>query len=154
GDEDDLARVMLERPELRALAKRHPWAVFGLGPVVLLSAGLAAAIVLEAGLLTLIGTFYRNPHHLPPPAWFMSAMAVWNALPTLAAPLAIAGFLLVAGTRLGVSRKWIATGVVVACVLGSFPELTFTETGYHGELSLGYGLLPPFPHLVLGLVRA
>ncbi len=154
GSEDDLARVMLERPELRALAKRHPWAVFGLGPIVLLVAGFAAAILLEAGALTLIGAFYRNPHHLPPPAWFMNAVAVWNAIPTVAAPLAIAGFLLLAGTRLGVSRIWIVTGVVAASVLGGFQELTFTETGYHGELELASGLIPPFPHLTLGIIRA
>lgn len=154
GSEDDLARVMLERPELHALAKRYPWAVFGFGPVVLLAVGLAAAVLLEAGVLTLISIFYRNPHHMPPPAWFMNVVAIWNAIPTLAAPLAIAGFLLLAGTRLNVSRVWIVSGVVVACVLGGFQELTFTETGYHGELSFALGLVPPFPHAMFGAARA
>jgi hypothetical protein len=154
GSEDELAHVMMERPELRALTKRHPWAVFGLGPVVLLAGGLAAAILLEGGALTLIGAVYRNPHHLPPPSWFMDALAAWNALPTIAGPLVIAGFLLLAGLRLGVSRGWIATGVIVTCVLGGFQELTFTETGYHGELELASGLVPPFPHMTLGIVRA
>jgi hypothetical protein len=84
----------------------------------------------------------------------MNALAIWNAIPTVVAPLAIAGFLLLAGTRLNVSRAWIVSGVVVACVLGGFQELTFTETGYHGELSLASGLVPPFPHAVFGVARA
>src|ERR1700744_526711 len=37
GHDDDLAEAMLVRPELRSLTSRYPWAVFGLGPVVLLA---------------------------------------------------------------------------------------------------------------------
>ena len=38
GSDDALADAMLSRPELRSLTSRFPWAVFGLGPVVLLVA--------------------------------------------------------------------------------------------------------------------
>lgn len=39
GRLDDLARIMIERPELRSWTARIPWAVLGFGPVL----GLAAA---------------------------------------------------------------------------------------------------------------
>src|SRR6185312_5057943 len=37
GHEDDLAAAMLARPELRAFMVRYPWAVFGIGPLLLLA---------------------------------------------------------------------------------------------------------------------
>src|SRR6202000_3182846 len=47
GHDEDLAAAMLSRPELRSLTSRYPWAVFGLGPVVLLALGVVAALFLE-----------------------------------------------------------------------------------------------------------
>src|ERR1700753_2895211 len=40
GNDDALAEAMLSRPELRSLTSRFPWAVFGLGPIVLLAASV------------------------------------------------------------------------------------------------------------------
>jgi hypothetical protein len=145
GRENDLAEVMLERPELRSLTARYPWAVFGIGPVVMVVAGFAAVLSIEVGALNLISHFYKNPTHQPPPAWFMMMFDAWNALPTLVAPLAISGLLCVMGARQRISSSWIFAGVAIACVLGAFHSLSFVDTGYHGELGLDSGLLPPFP---------
>ena len=51
---------------------------------------------------------------------------------------------------------WIATGVAIACILGGFQHLSFNDTGvrHGGELSLGSGLFPPFPHFAEDLARA
>ena len=51
---------------------------------------------------------------------------------------------------------WIFAGIAIACVLGGFQELHFSDDGHHGELSVGTALLPPFPaKLVIGgLYRA
>lgn len=156
GNESELARGMLERRELRSLATRFPWAVFALGPIVLLGAGIAAALVLEVGVLSFVSHVYRNPGHLAPPTWFMDVMAAWNAIPTVVTPLAIAGLLALLGSRQRTARHWIVIGVVATCVLGGFQELSFTDNGFHGELSFGSGFMPPFPHelLIRGAIRA
>src|SRR5665213_3716108 len=54
GNDDALADAMLSRPELRSLTSRFPWAVFGLGPIVMIALSVVAALFLEAGLLTLL----------------------------------------------------------------------------------------------------
>src|SRR6202020_1531319 len=50
----DLANAMLSRPELRSLTARFPWAVFGLGPVVMIALSVVAALFLEAGIIMLL----------------------------------------------------------------------------------------------------
>jgi hypothetical protein len=145
GNDDDLAEVMLERPGLRSVTARYPWAVFGIGPVAMLIAAFAAVLLIEIGALNLISHFYKNPTHRLPPAWFTLTFDVWNGLPTYVAPLAIAALLYFMGTRQRISTIWIVLGVAVVCVLGGFQDLSFTENGYHGELLLVSGLLPPFP---------
>jgi hypothetical protein len=156
GNDHDLAETMLQRPGLRSLPARYPWAVFGLSPLVLLVAGFAVAILLEAQAFNLISRFDTNPAHVPPPAWFMLIVAAWNALPTFVAPLTIAGLLCFVGARQRVPTGWIVTGVVIACVVGGFQQLSFTDDGHHGELVLGSGLLPPFQRdlVIAGIWRA
>src|ERR1700683_230088 len=44
GRVDDLARIMIERPELRSWTARAPWAVLGAGPVLGLVAGWCVAL--------------------------------------------------------------------------------------------------------------
>jgi hypothetical protein len=156
GDEHGLAEVALSRPELRSLTSRYPWAVFGLGPVALLSAALATTLLIEIAIFSLIGHTPMRGDHRPPPEWAMSIVAAWNALPTLIAPLAIAGLLWWIGVRQHIATRWIVIGVVLTCVLGAFQQVTFTDDGVHGELSLAMGLFPPFPRDVLaaGIWRA
>ena len=51
GNDDDLADAMLSRPELRSFMSRFPWAVFGLGPILLLVLSVAGGLYLEIWLL-------------------------------------------------------------------------------------------------------
>src|SRR5271169_6849400 len=53
GNDEDLANAMLSRPELRSLTARYPWAVFGIGPILLLALSIAGGLYLEAWLLNL-----------------------------------------------------------------------------------------------------
>src|SRR5258708_35168962 len=78
GRESDLAEVALTRPELRSLTARYPWAVFGLGPVAMLVAALASALLIEIGALDLIAQVHPNPAHRPPPEWLMLVAVAWN----------------------------------------------------------------------------
>jgi hypothetical protein len=157
GQDDDLAEVMLARPEQRSLTARFPWAVFGLGPIALLIAGLAAAILIEAGVLNLVSTQTHAAGWKPSSAElrrFVFAVEVWNTLAVYVTPLGIAALLCFVGVRQRMPSLWIIAGVVIACVLGGFENLVFYDTGTKGEMSLGLGLLPPFPHFAEGVARA
>lgn len=156
GDESVLADTMLERQAMRSFTARHPWAIFVLGPIAMLIGVLAASLMIEGTVLTLVSHFYSNPDHLPPPAWFIAVVHLWNSLPSIVAPVAIAALIGFVGLRQRMSMKWVFLGAAIACILGGFQQLTFTENGYHGELSLDSGLWPPFPHdlIVSGLERA
>jgi hypothetical protein len=159
GHDDDLANVMLARPELRSFTARFPWAVFGLGPVAMLIAGLAAAILLEIGLLNLVGAGINATGWKPGPAdvrAFNFAAEIWNTLAVYGAPLGIAALLYLVGSRQRMPSLWIVLGVAIVCVLGGFQNLVWYDTGVKGGgvMSLGSGLLPPFPHFAQGLARA
>jgi len=156
GDESVLAETMLEQPGMRSLVSRYPWAAFVLGPIAMLVAALAATLAIEIAVLTLVSQVYRNPSHLPPPAWFITMVGFWNATPSLVAPVAIAGVVYFVGLRQRMSMRWVLLGAVIACTLGAFQQLTFSDNGYHGELSLVSGLMPPFSRGVFleGVMRA
>jgi hypothetical protein len=156
GDESVLAETMLEQPGMRSFVVRYPWAAFVLGPIAMLAGALAATLLLEVALLSIIGPMHANPNHLPPPGWFMAGVGIWNSLPSIVAPIVIAGLVYFIGSRQRMPMRWILLGVTIACTLGAFSQLTFSDNGYHGELTLAFGLLPPFPRglIVLGVERA
>jgi hypothetical protein len=158
GSDDALAQVMLARPGVRSISARYPWAVFGLAPVALVVAALFGAVLIEAGVFNLVSALVHQPKFAgrPPPEWFTSIVFAWNWLATWAAPLAIAIALCLVGLRQRISASWIFTGITIACVLGAFQVLNWHDDGLHGELSLGSGLVPPFPWplVIGGLCRA
>jgi hypothetical protein len=155
GNNDDLAEVMLARPDLRSVMARYPWAVFGVAPVLLIFAVIATALLTEVGVIEMVSPFVPHPTVVER-QWFVFAIAVWNTAATYVAPLAIAAFLCIAGLRQRMSPTWIFAGIVSACVVGAFQDIHFADDGHHGELSFGVGFLPPFPAklIVGGLYRA
>ena len=155
GSDNDLAETMLARPDLRSLMARYPWAVFGVGPAVLLLASLAGAVAIEGGVINLASAVLHHPTATQRER-FVFAIAVWNTLATYVAPFAIAAALCIAGQRQRMPAAWIFAGIAIACVLGGFQEMHFSDDGHHGELSAGSALLPPFPMklFVGGLYRA
>jgi len=156
GSDDALAQVMLVRPGVRSMSARFPWAVFGLAPVAMVVAVIYGAVLIEAGVFSLALVVHAKSAGHPPPEWFTSLVFGWNWLATWAAPLAIAVTLCVIGLRQRMPAGWIFTGITIACVLGAFQVLNWHDDGLHGELSLGSGLVPPFPArlVVGGLYRA
>ena len=152
GDDDTLAEAMLSRPELRSLTARYPWAVFGLGPVVLLAATVAGALYLELWLLNHSGGVFTYLTALPPgPATARLATQIYTVYNTLAvygAPLLFAWLFYRLGSRQRMRPAWIMTGVALICVLGGFQNLVFYDTGCRGcgHLIVSSGLLAPFWH--------
>jgi hypothetical protein len=160
GSEDVLAQAMLSRPELRSLAARFPWAVFGLGPVALLAASVAGALYLEVWLLNHSGGVFTYLTGQPPgPVNAKLATQVYtayNMLVVYGGPLLFAWLFYWIGSRQRMPRAWIVTGVALACVLGGFQNIIFYDKGYvgGGVLLVNSALIPPFPHFVEGLARA
>ena len=96
GDEETLAAELLKRPELKSLATRFPWLVFGFGPVLMLSFIVIAALLIEGGFLfwhkNLIENFIGAPASLSQiePAWIKSLAFLWNGTMTYVLPVLIA----------------------------------------------------------------
>src|SRR5215467_3796223 len=51
GTAEGLAKPMLDRREFRSWTARAPWAVFGLGPIVMLALSIVVALQIEVWLL-------------------------------------------------------------------------------------------------------
>ena len=154
GSDADLADVMLDRPDLRSMAATHPLAVFAVAPFAMVLAALAVGLAVEIGIFQLIPLLAPHPTDGQRDA-FVFAIAVWNSLTTIAAPLAIATGLIIVGLRQRMSATWIFVAIACACFFGAFQEIHFSDDGHHGALSFGSGLMPPFPAalLVRGLYR-
>jgi hypothetical protein len=155
GNEDALAEVMLARPGTRAIAARYPWAVFGIAPAVLVFAAVFGAVLIEAAIFKTVQMFVPHPVAAQRET-MISVIAVWNWFATTAAPLVIAAALCGIGLRQRIAPRWIFAGIAIACILGAFQALNWTDDGHHGELSLGSGFLPPYPTKLIigGLYRA
>jgi hypothetical protein len=165
GHDDDLADAMLSRPELRSFMSRFPWAVFGLGPVVMLALGVVAALFLEFGILSLLSWLVNDVMgYAPTSAAAKVANAqkvtqiftVYNTLAAYGAPLVFAWLFYRIGSRQRMPAAWIITGVALVCILGGFQDIIFYDTGCKGcgHLDVSSGLIPPFPNLAEGLARA
>ncbi|MGH6828431.1 MAG: hypothetical protein ACREFW_05945 [Rhizomicrobium sp.] len=147
GNDDALAQAMLSRPQLRSLTARYPWAVFGLGPVVVLALSVVGALYLEIWLLHHSGGLFTYWTGRPPgPVTAKLATQVYTVYNTLAvtiAPLLFAWLFYWLGSRQRLRPVWIVTGVVLICVLGGVQELVVYDKGYvgGGVLSFQSGLL-------------
>ena len=167
GTEEDLAQAMLSRPELKSLTSRFPWAVFGLGPIALLVLSIVGGLYFEVWLIDHTSFVWEWFHMRPSPASARVATKVYTAYNTLVvfgAPLLFAWLFYRIGSRQRMRPAWIATGVVLICVLGGLQNLIFYDTGCRGcgvlliqsgfmdgivwwdkGLHFGNGLFAPFP---------
>ena len=160
GHDDDLADAMLSRPELKSLTARFPWAVFGVGPVVLLALSAVAALYLEFGLLQFASYLFNDVIGITPSlttakrATFV--FTIYNTFVVYGAPLAFAWLLYRMGSRQRMRPAWILTGVAMVCVLGGFQNIIFYDTGCKGcgVLLVESAFIPPFPHFAEGVARA
>jgi hypothetical protein len=159
GNDDDLANAMLSRPEMRSLTARFPWAVFGIGPVVLLAVSIFVALQLEFQLLNLtsyvVNSLMVGPS-LTTARWATRVFTGYNTLIVYGGPLAFAWLLYWIGSRQRMPMAWIVTGVALVCVLGGFQNMVFYDTGvrHGGMLMVSSALVPPFPNLAESLSRA
>jgi hypothetical protein len=153
GSDDELAAALLAKPGLRSVIARFPWAVFGLGPVLMLALVVATVIVIEGGIIV----WTTNPRLRTD--WARTSFDVLNWAVTYSVPLGIAAILVLAGIRQRTRAVWIVTGAAIICVLGAFHEVGIRWSDSPGDpstLVASFALAPPFPgHLLIaGLYRA
>jgi hypothetical protein len=158
GHDEDVAQAMLACPELRSFTSRYPWVVFGIGPVVMLAMGVAAALFLEVGIMMFLNYLLHGVIGYAPAteaAKIANAKIAtqiftgYNTLAVYGAPLLFAWLFYRMGSQQRMSLAWIATGVVLICVLGGFQNLIYYDTGCRGcgHLFISSGLLSPFAHI-------
>src|ERR1700759_4799559 len=91
GHDDDLADAMLSRPEMRSFMSRFPWAVFGLGPLVIPLLIAVAALYFEIWFGNHGGGIYSILTGQPPgpvtAKWATRTFLVYNTLAVYIAPL-------------------------------------------------------------------
>jgi hypothetical protein len=154
GTDDELSTVVLARPASRSITARFPWAVFGIGPVLVLAAVVAGALFIQGGLI--FWSSEISPWSIP---WARFSFDLLNWLTTYAAPLAIAAALSVTGIRQRMSESWIVLGLTTICVVGGFHEIGVrwsSTPAQPSELYVSFALAPPFPRqlIIAGVLRA
>lgn len=154
GSDDELARIMLARPELRSITARFPWATFGVGPILMLVLIVAAALLIQGVLI-----LWSPPMPRWSVPWGRLLFDILNWLTTYAAPLAIAAILCVIGMRQRMAPGWIVLGIAIIGVVGGFHEIgvAWSDTPTEpNQLSLGFALWPPYPRNMIfaGVLRA
>jgi hypothetical protein len=118
GRVDDLARIMIERPELRSWTARAPWAVLGAGPVLGLVAGWGIALlILYSGWTWFLGGS-RTPF-VPVHGFAIAYFGVGRMLYYSAPLLSGWGMIVLAG-RQKVQRVWpVILGSLAVALLGA-----------------------------------
>ncbi len=152
GSDGALAQTMLDRPELKSLTARYPWAVFGLAPPVLLAILVYMGILANAGFFSVVGGSPVVGADVP--NWVKVAVAAWHGLLMYAVPLAVAVSVGIIGLRQRMEMAWLILGASIVVMLGSFLEIGVVWSDLPGKSSLSVGLhMSGKETLIAGLVR-
>ena len=136
GRPDDLAQAMIDRPEFKAWTARAPWAVFLLGPPLLLAAIDLVSILLMIAIVKTVGP---QPGEIAP-GWLVSLAAAVNCIHVYAVPLLFGQVSAVIATRQRLRPLWPLIGLVAIGVIAGLNYLHVDvplTPGQHGEISLG-----------------
>ncbi|HEX4505583.1 MAG TPA: hypothetical protein VH722_07615 [Alphaproteobacteria bacterium] len=136
GRPEDLARAMIDRPELKAWTARAPWAVFLLGPPLLLAVIDFLSIVL---MIALVKTLGPQPGEAAP-GWEVTLAATINLLQIYVVPLLLGWIVSVVATRQRIRPLWPLIGLIVIGIVAGINYLHIEvplAPGQHGEISFG-----------------
>jgi len=140
GSEDELAAAMLARPELRSLSARFPWAVFGIGPAILLALLIVAAVFAQIGAMKIS----EYGAHLAMRDWGAggrSLIAAWNWAMMYVFPPAVAAAIFGFGARRFIGLRWLALGALLVALLGAMDTVAtlISNVPHESAFSVGFG---------------
>ena len=132
GQVDELARTMIERPEMRSWAARVPWAVLGAGPVLGLVAGWGIALLILYSGWTWFLQGSRTPF-VPVHGFAIAYFGVGRTLYYCAPLLSGWGMILLAW-RQKVQTDWpVILGSLAVALLGATGEVDVRPPVSPGE---------------------
>jgi hypothetical protein len=114
GSEDDLARSVLARPELRSIASRFPALAFGAGPAI----AWLSLLIATGVLIRTAGDRVSDALGLRDAAVFAAAHAVC-IFHVRIAPLLLSAAMVIVSARQRATLSWPIAGTVVLCVLAA-----------------------------------
>jgi len=136
GRPDDLAQAMIDRPQLKAWTARAPWAVFLLGPPLLLAVIDLVSILV---MVLIVKTVGPQPGQIAP-GWLVSLAGAVNFFHVYAMPLLLGQIIAIVAMRQRMRPLWPLIGLVAICLITSLNYLHVDvplAQGQHGEISLG-----------------
>jgi hypothetical protein len=155
GGVDELSTAMIERRQLQSWSARAPWAVFGLGPVLVLAATWSVALFfLWVGWRHFLAgadtPFGRRPgiHHLLESAnvYFQLDRALF-----FGGPILVGWAMALAAARQRAKVVWPAVGLFLVALLGSTAQVHAVRIGATGgrQISLNF----TFAHFAMSPVN-
>lgn len=154
GNDGEVAREILSRPELQSWASRWPWAIYALVPPILFS-GLVVALIFSLGwVIEIYGSHVMEEGGADGPhAWFYGTIDYTLATCVYFGPVALCALF----CRMAVYRRcrsgWPIIGILVVCIFGGSLDLAMYWGEHEWTMGLTLFLYPPFPNPGVALVR-
>ena len=156
GGVDELSRAMIEQRQLQSWSARAPWAVFGLGPLLVLAGVWSVALFFlwlgwQHFLPGADTPFGRRPgiHHLLESAnvYFQLDRALF-----FGGPILVGWAMALAAGRQRVKVVWPAAGLFLVALLGSTAQVHAARMGVAGGRHIGMSFT--FAHFAMSPVNA
>ncbi len=138
GDNAALSRAILSQSELKSIAARYPWLIFGIVPPLALIAIVASSLAIEAGVIALAGSSSTGGSAMP--SWGRLGISIWHGLLMYVVPFIIAAVIGILGIRQRMPFAWLLLGTCIVLVLGSFLTINVVWSDLPGQSSLSVGL--------------
>ena len=159
GTEDAIVEDIMAKPELQSWAARWPWAVYGMGPMVIFTAMVVALILILVGIgtgLKSVGFFTPETLHLTP-FWLTTSIDLFFLSVMYVVPLLIAAFVCHQSAIRRAHLGWPLAGLFLLCLFGAVLDLSVTwprAPEALGAFEVTFALAPPFPNRLETVIRA
>jgi hypothetical protein len=139
GEDENLAKAMLEQRDFRSISARFPWAVFVIVPPMAVLAGIAIFVLLMVGLAKAHGVLVNQD--APAPAWFWDMGAALFAVVNFTIMPLVAAMLTFMAWRQRLPAWWLVCTIAVLLPLVVDAHIISPGSGDpRGALSVGTGL--------------
>lgn len=145
GTFDDLAKAIMEKPQLQSWSARAPWAVFGLAPLAVLAAAWFAALFLlwSGWQMFLPGS---DTPFVPVDGFFANIYFQADRAFFFGAPILIGWGIGVVAVRQRLRITWPLAGLALTALGGGLIEIQASRTGVPtglAHISMAFGLGAP-----------